>query len=186
MLWKKQKSEEFKIPEQYKKPLTLDEAKLYMDFAEKQLNESLDTGKIITERATNFLTLTAGVLIALASWSILRWEEKQVMDNLLTLSMWGCVALFAASVLLVFAITPRKYCIPGSTPGVIFNETLFNDSFTSEARQKIMAINLIEDYRNGLIENIARNDERWLRFKAAILIIILSPILFASQYLLFR
>lgn len=166
--------------------MSLDEAKFYLDQAEKQLQDSVETGQIITERSTNMLNLTSALMIALIAYSIDRWETNNAWDLLLKMAVWGDVILVIASSLLVAAILPKDYCVPGWTPEKIFSSKSFSQGTDEIKRQKNITLNMIMSYENDIKENRILNKKRWTLFNLSVLIILVAPICFASYYLLFR
>jgi hypothetical protein len=166
--------------------ISTDEAKFYLEQAGKQLEDSVDTGKIITERATNMLNLSAAILIALIAYSIDRWETNQRWDLLLKMAVWGNLILVFASALLIAAILPKDYCVPGWTPQRILESRSFKERADDSTRQKNVSLNLLMNYENDIKENQVLNKKRWALFNWSMLIILVAPICFASYYLLFR
>jgi hypothetical protein len=180
---KKKEAQMFFIKDFQLNAITHEEALFYLEKVEKQLDDSVDTGKIITERATNMLGLSAGVLIALAAFCIGRWEEKHQWDNLLRMSAYGCLFFFVISIVLIYIILPTTYCISGLQPETIFKEELWNNNFNSDRRQKNIAINLLENYQKDIWENTAKNKKRGALYKVIIISLIIAPIAFAINYL---
>jgi hypothetical protein len=176
----------YRIDETTINKISADEAKFYLEQAEKQLQDSVDTGQIITERATNMLNLTSALLIALVAYSIDRWETNKDWDLLLKMAAWGNGILVIASGLLVAAILPKDYCVPGWTPDKILQSRSFKEGADDNTRQKNISLNLIMSYENDIKENRALNKKRWALFNFSMLIILVAPICFASYYLLFR
>ena len=173
--------------EQTDKITTLEEAKLYMEVAEKQLQDSVETGQIITERATNMLNLTSGLLIALVAYCIDKWETNfQQVTPLLKMAFWGCGALALMSGLLVVAILPKEYCVPGWQPKKILESGNFKNNADANDRQKYLCFNLLKTYQNNIDENNGLNKKRWALFKCAMFLILITPICFAAYYLFFR
>jgi hypothetical protein len=166
--------------------LSTDEVQLYLELAEKQLQDSVDTGQIITERSTNLLNLTSALLITLIAYSIGRWETNKTWDLLLCMSVWGSGVLAITSAVLVCAILPNDYCIPGWTPAKIFNSKSFTEGNDATSRQKTLCTNLLMNYENDIQDNRALNKKRWALFNTAMILIVVAPIIFASYYLLFR
>ncbi|MCU7548136.1 hypothetical protein OCK74_03380 [Chitinophagaceae bacterium LB-8] len=176
----------YRIEETKIEKTSLDEAKFYLEQAEKQLQDSVDTGQIITERATNMLNLTSALLIALVAYSIDRWETNKYWDLMLEMAIWGSVVLAIISGLLIAAILPKDYCIPGWTPCKIFESRSFNEGADENLRQKNVILNLIMSYENDIKENRTLNRKRWTLLNFSMLIIVIAPLFFAAHYLLFR
>lgn len=182
-LFKKKLPRIFSIENAQLDAMTIEEALLYVEKVEKQLDDSVDTGKIITERATNMFSLSAGILIALAAFCISRWEENHQWDNLIRMSLWGCAFFFAVSIVLLFIIFPTPYCISGLQSEKIFDHTLWNKHYSSDQRQKNIAIILLKNYQKDIWENTAKNKKRWTLYKVSILLLIITPLFFAANYL---
>lgn len=180
------KRDPFRLEEDKIDKIHPEEAKFYLELAEKQLQDSVDTGQIITERATNMLNLTSALLIALVAYSIDRWETNHKWDLLLTMAVWGNAVLAFASILLIAAILPKDYCIPGWSPLKIFESKSFNEGADDNTRQKNITLNLIMNYEGDIKENNALNSKRWALFNISMFIILLAPIIFAVYYLLLR
>ena len=180
---KKKQSRIFVIQSSQLDTMTHEEALFYVEKVEKQLDDTVDTGKIITERATNMLGLSAGILIALAAFCIGRWEEKHQWDNLLRMSAYSSLFFFVISIVLIYTILPTSYCISGLQPETIFKDALWNNNFNSDRRQKNIAINLLENYQKNIWENTEKNKKRWALYKTTIILLIIAPIAFAVNYL---
>lgn len=188
MNWRNKKRSDFQVDRKYIAELSTEEAKLYMELAEKQVQDSIDTGSLIADRAASFLALASGIFIALVAFSINRWEagNRQQVDQLLSASLLGSFVLLIVCILLLLVIFPKNYCICGASPGKFLNDTHFASSFNTDARQKNACINQIENYQNSLVENSERNSERSVIYKIAVAILLISPMLFASYYLFVR
>jgi len=176
----------YQIPQAEIDKMSLEEAKFYLEQSEKQLQDSVDTGQIITERSTNMLNLISALLITLTAYCIDRWETPNDSDFLLKMSIGGCIVLVVTSALLVAAILPKDYCVPGWTPDKIFKSQSYMLGADEAARQKNIALNLIMSYENDIKENRRLNKKRWTLFNLSMLITLIAPICFASYYLLFR
>jgi hypothetical protein len=178
--------EPYLIEETVVEKLELEEVKFYLELAEKQLEDSVDTGQIITERSTNMLNLTSALLIALVAYSIDKWENNNEWTLLLKMAVWGCGILVLASGLLVAAILPKDYCIPGWTLDKILKSKSFKEGVDADTRQKFLRLNLLRSYESDTKENRSLNNKRWTLFNLSMLIIFLAPICFALFYLFFR
>jgi hypothetical protein len=174
----------YEIDIAFKQLITLEEVRALAELAEKQVLDTLETSKIISERSLNFLTLTAGALLALVGFCIQRFETKGEIDRLLMVGLSGCAFLFVTSLLLVAAVFPKKYAIPGISPEDFFNSTHFDKRRPVLNRKRVMYLNVIQSYQTSMRENENRNKERWAFFKVAVLLLISSPIFFAVYYLL--
>lgn len=176
----------YRISEQEINKISNDEAKFYLELSEKQLQDSVDTGQIITERATNMLNITSALLIALIAYSIDRWETKQDWDLLMKLAIWGDAVLVVISGLLITAILPKDYCIPGWTPDKIITSPSYTTGADADTRQKNLTLNLLMSYETDIKQNRLLNRKRWALFNWSLFVMMLAPICFASYYLVFR
>lgn len=182
----KKKEYNYEIDPAFREKVKTDEIQFYVELVGKQLDDSIDTGKIITERATNLFNLTAGLLIGLVAYCIQKWEITPEFDDLLTMSIWGCGFLFFVSALLLVAILPKFYCIPGASAKKLFDKALFEDKYTDEVRLKGAYISIIESYQKSIMENNDRNGWRMKLYKFALLLTVIVPLCFAYQFLFVR
>lgn len=172
----------YSIPDEFKLKAQVNELQIYLEAVGKRLDDSVETGQVVTDRATNLLNLSAGLLIALVAYCLQKSELKQ-HDNLFQTSLWACGVLIVITVLLLIAILPRPYCMPGASAQILFTNGLFAEQYSDEIRLKCAYISLIESYENSIIENNSRNRRRMTVYKIALLITILAPVCFFTDLL---
>lgn len=182
-LFRKPADQDWFIPDDYIEMLTEAEAKFIFDHAEKQLKDTLDTNAAITSKTTTLVTLIVGLLAALFSFEINRWDKNHSFDPLLDSAIFGCCYLFFVAIILSFIIHPKQYYILGSEPTDFFQGEFFTQEI-GKNRLKFIYINEIENYYQRITANKRVNKRRALFYKISLYMTVCSPLVFIIFYLL--
>lgn len=166
----------WQIEECHMANLTENVAKFIFDHAEKQLKDLIDTGNIITTRTTTLITVVVGLLIAIISYFINRWDTKQYFDSLTTTSIIVVIYLLVICFYLRMNILPKEYAVPGAAPKLFFKDSIFGEKSDEQNRLRNLYINEIESYQKRIEHNKATNNERWKHYNQALLLVVLLPI----------
>jgi len=180
----KQTDEPWGISDEYLQQITQEEAEFILEHGEKTLQDTLETNKIITDKASGFLTLTIGIFAAVVGYSIDRWDTKGHWDEMLISTSIGAVYLLFVAIVFSINVYPTNYYVLGARPQVFFNKNFFNKTIKEDNRKLFLYINEIESCQIRIIHNRQRNDRRWYWFRFAYRALIGSPVLLVIIYLL--
>jgi hypothetical protein len=163
----------------------MDDAQLrfILDHAEKQLKESLSIGDQVVTRTTSVLTITSGLIIGLAGYSINRWDLGKA-DPLFWSASLSIAYLIVPLILMCSLIIPTSYSLTGSPPKPFFSDDFFNEDTTKSNRLSRIYASEIVNYEARIISNLIRNQNRWKRYTTAFLLTAVSPVAFILLYLI--
>jgi|SRR6185312_114734 len=160
--------------------IKLDQAKFIFEQSEKHLKDQIDTSQQIAAKTTTLLTVVSGLLIGLVGYGITQWSTGKF--NGLIATTFGCaIYLYAAIYLLFNNIKPYEYKSIGLYPRRIFDDSMFNLANESY-RMEALYINEIIECQKRIDFNKKVNDDRWMRFKKALLLVVYSPAVFLIIY----
>jgi RsiW-degrading membrane proteinase PrsW (M82 family) len=169
------------IENRYLANMSLEEGSFLLQHAEKQLVDSLDTNKIIIDKTSSLLTLSAGIFIALSGFAVKRWSDGHA-DALLSAAIFGSIYMFLLCVFFIFIIKPKGYCIPGAEPKHFFYDALYEARHNGVNRMILFYKCEIESYQQRIKSNFSRNNERWTLYKIALVLLVAAPILVVLFY----
>ena len=144
------------IPSTYTGTLHIDELKFAIEMAEKTIADSLNSHKIIIEKANTLFNLTTTILVALVGFGITEWY-KEDRNNILT-NACGIALLYflAIAVLIILKLTPTKYGVLGIQPQKLLRKDwphLFPSHYD---RIKVYFIGILESYQKRILVNTAK------------------------------
>jgi hypothetical protein len=180
---KKPKPPRWQLSNEQVDKVSQEELKFVYDHIEKTVKDSIDTASIITTKTTTLLTLTVGLLAALVSYSISRFDKKELFDSFLNAAIIGSIYLFLLAVILSFNIKPMSYFPLGTDAKPFFRDTLFHYS-DKEKRLKMYYVNEIESYEVKLFANLEMNERRWLIYMFAYVALIMTPLVLIVSYVI--
>ncbi|MFT4152350.1 MAG: hypothetical protein QM629_00900 [Parafilimonas sp.] len=172
------------ISHEYLQQITQEEAEFILGHGEKTLADTLETNKIITDKASGFLSLAIGIFAAVVGYSIDRWDKSGKWDNMLIATSIGAIYLLVVAIVFSINIYPTNYYVLGARPEVFFNSNFFNKKIKDDDRKLFLYVNEIEDCQLRIVHNRKINDWRWYWFRIAYRALIASPIIFVVIYLL--
>jgi len=177
---------DYKIDNEYKKRITIDEAKFIFSQAEKSFNDTIETSKKIFDRSSSVLTLVSGIIVGLVAYGIGRYEKNEHFDELLLTSIIATIYYLAIGYLFVFPnIKPKEYNLPGTQPKRYFNDEFFNAN-PPQGREVLPYLIEIKNLQDGIDENVDVNKKRWASYKKSLNWIFYSPIVIAVVYLIVK
>jgi hypothetical protein len=157
------------------------EAKFLLEHAEKTLKDTLDTNSLIVGRVTTLITVTSGIMIALFGFAINKYDNNKAFDNLLITTVVGLVYMMIISFVLFRIVMPRVYKSPGSLPRDLLNDNLFNEQ-NADKRMTWIYVNEIHEIQGRIEHNKEVNEKRWAKFKTALVMILLAPLILTLSY----
>ena len=161
------------------------EAKFLYEHSEKQLKDTLDANTLIVTRLTSLITIVATLTVALFGYALHRHEDHSICDPMLQTAIFAIVYLFVISVLLFCNIQPNAYYSVGAEPVDLVNEQLFNER-NGKYRLTALYVNEIHEYQKRLKANKRVNRRRWRLYKAALILLVCSPVALALAYLVLK
>lgn len=172
--------ETFITPE-YFELITEQEAKFILDHAEKQLKDILDTSLLIANRSVTLLTLVVGLIVGLIGFSISHYETLHHYNELIFVSSWGAVYLFAAAVVIILNFVPKSYYVLGAEPKDFFEDRVFNKA-NSEYRIVAIYVNEIIQTQIKINNGKRTNNNRWRLFNVSLFLIGSLPLIIGGLY----
>jgi len=177
--------DDWSIPPDYKAKLTLEDSKFIFEQASKAFDDTIETSKKILDRSTTLLTLISGVLIALVTYCVKKWDTAATFDSLLIAAILAVIYFFWVGVFFVFPnIKPNDYTLPGTQPKKYFVDKLFNVNPPSKGRILFLYIIEIKNLQQGITYNRTVNEKRWRYYKTSLNLVFISPIVITTIYLL--
>jgi hypothetical protein len=183
---KEAETSDWKIDLEYKKKLKLEDAKFIFEQAEKSFGDTSETSKKILDRSSSLLTLISSILIGLVAYSISKWEKTQCFDAILITAILAIVYFFLLGLIYIFPnIRPTEYILPGAQPKKYFVDALFNATPPTDGGRLLLLYMIgIKNLQQGITENKATNDKRWLLYKKSLNLIFYSPVIIILLYLI--
>lgn len=169
------------ITQQHYDTLSADDAKKILDYAELQIKQTLDTSGVIVSRLSTLVTVVTAMLIGLFGYAINRADQKTFNDQLVLTAVYCLGYLYIPATLIVFNIVGKQYALPGSEPKLFFQENAFRE-INKGNHMKYIWCNEIQEYQVRIMANKRLNRRRWRLFNAALICILLSPIVFYLIY----
>lgn len=147
--------------------------------AEKQVKESLESGKDVLTRSTILLTVILGIITSFLS-VIFTAHRFNALN--LTLSMSVIYAL-----LILYKIQKnirgQDYFTTGAQPKDLLHDWYFENYPNGKDRVKEILITQINSFQERLISNNNLNQNRWIEFKQSLNMSIIFPIIFIILYI---
>lgn len=145
--------------------------------AEKKLQLSFEAGKSITDKTNNLITIIVGGLVALAGYTIGKWEIDARFSNTMITACIAAIYLFAVMIYNLRNYQPQPYYPVGSYPSDIFVEAFFADDIDPERRLVYQYISEIQNYDYRMKENESISDARWRIYTRTLWLLVVMPVI---------
>lgn len=159
-----------------------DEVKFIFEQAEKHLKDQIETSAQINTKATTFLTVISGLMIALIGFAISRWTSSR-FDLLVGATLVGSLYLYYIIWQLMKALEPKPYAPVGIHPRDMFTDNAINENNESY-RLKAFYVNEIIECQKRIDRNKDTNEIRWAMVKYALKLISFAPAVFIVLYII--
>lgn len=156
-------------------------AKLYLELAEKRLDESVDTSKNITSRNNLLLMLCVTLLSGLSGY-LSSVASEDLFTKLLPLSAFTAIALVVpALAILAYNALPFKVGTKGEEPKCIVRSSFIDAEYDNHEQFVNLVLQICETYQFKLDENLEVNTKRQSRLSIASYLMMSLPLSFLSS-----
>lgn len=174
------------ITEDLLEGLTSDAARFLFSQAEKKLVESLETDKLITDRAYRIITFLVTVLIALVSYSVGAFNKPgEITGNfVVVIALINIAIICYAGFYLIKIVFAKKLMLNGSDPRDMIRAEIVK--YSDKTQDVYILLWQIRDYQIRIDYNRNQNNRRskWLHNAIeGIIIMLLFDLLTAVIYL---
>lgn len=188
----------FSIPENFTMHATKDTAQYIFQQAEKSLNETIETEKLITDRCYRFLAFAAPAALTFIGIAAVKVTAEKY-DVTLVLAVVSSLLLISAVGALYKNFFPKSLYLSGSRPSRLMNTRTLemfqnyhpggaitdNDLVTIRKDRQVIAFYLWEarSYENRINKNTEQNESRSAKLSRALGIVVVMVVI--DQVILF-
>lgn len=147
--------------------ISIETAKLYVELAEKRLDETVETAKNISDKNDKLLTLTVTLIIAISTYSAstnFLTNSENILQNGLAIIL---VILFITLWFLFINFISVKIGTKGEEPKIILMNK-FIDEYNDSEQYLNLAIHICEVYQEKINNNHPNNLKRDKRLRKVI------------------
>jgi len=130
----------------------------------------------------SIITLLAGVLIALSGYIISSWKDMRSATHKDYVALFGCLYIIGLFIYMIKNVLHDKYFVLGSKPQELMFPQLFAPTVMKDKITIFIYISEIENYNFRIEENLQMNSNLWGRYRLAIHLLLLFPIVLGILY----
>lgn len=127
--------------------ITDEKAKLLLSECKDNLNATISNANILDNKIHVFLGFLMTVIMALLA-------QHFSSDNYSVLILLCIILLLAPASILVHALSPKPYCLPGDEPKNLLTQAV------CEQEYNYMVSSVIEMYQNKIEQNVGSNENK--------------------------
>ncbi len=127
--------------------ITEEKAKLLLSECKENLNATINNANVLDNKIHVFLGFLMTVIIALLA-------QQFSSDNYSVLILLSIIFLLVPASILVHALSPKPYCLPGDEPKNLLTQAICEQDYN------YMVTSVIEMYQNKIEQNVESNQNK--------------------------
>ena len=177
---------DWRLSEENSKKLEFDDVEFAFSQAEKQLIGTLKEADVIITRTSILLTVAFGFVASIIGFVINEVESGRSNYCLIIVSVFSIFYLLALTLNLLKNFKGHIYQAVGSEPILLLDQYYLIKYPDLKERKVVVLLSEIKNYQKRIDTNKKINTQRWDTFKCSLNMMVFSPFLLASIYIIIK
>jgi competence protein ComGF len=177
---------DWRLSEENSKKLEIDDVEFAFSQAEKQLVGTIKEADVIITRTSILLTVAFGFIASIIGFVISEVESGRSNYCLIIASIFGVFYLLALTLNLLKNFKGHVYQSVGREPILLLDEYYVIKYPDLKERKVVVLLSEIKNYQKRIDINKKINLKRWNTFKCSLNMMVFSPFLLVSIYIVIK